>query len=92
MKSIHNKTQEPLRVSLGGGKVLHLGPGQTGQISDEAVDSPGVKKLIKKKAIVLEGGEGHPEPAGHDQGARREIAHGHQHGTNKVFPSGNRGG
>ncbi len=92
MKSIHNNTQEPLRISLGGGKVLHLNPGQTGQIADDATDSPSVKKLLKSKKIVLEGGDAHADSGGHEHGAPRELAHGHAHSTNKVFPSGNRGG
>ena len=91
MKTIHNQTQKPLRVSLGGGSVLHLGPGQTGQIADEAVESKGVKRLIASGEIALEGGDGRSGEFGDGQGAPREFAHGHIHG-NKVFPSGNRGG
>jgi hypothetical protein len=91
MKAIHNKTMEPLRVPLGGGKVLHLGPGQRGHIADDAVHSRGVRRLIESGAVDVEGEDAHPGefPEGH--GAPREFAHGHVHG-NKVFPSGNRGG
>jgi len=91
MKAIHNKTQEPLRVSLGGGRVLHLGPGQTGQIGDDPQQSRGVRRLIDSGAIAVEGEEGRPGEFAEGQGLPREFAHGHVHG-NKVFPSGNRGG
>jgi hypothetical protein len=91
MKAIRNTTQEPLRVSLGGGSVLHLGPGQTGQIADEAVELRGVKRLITSGAIALAGKDGKPGEFAEDRGAPHESSHGHTHG-NKVFPSGNRGG
>jgi hypothetical protein len=38
MKTVANKTQKPLSVPLPRGKVLHLGPGKTGQISSEAAE------------------------------------------------------
>ena len=44
--SISNKTQKPLRVPLPRGKVLHLGPGKTGQISSDAADHPPLKALV----------------------------------------------
>ncbi len=46
MPTIRNKTPDPLRVPLPGGKTLHLGPAQTGQISPKAVDHPGLTKLV----------------------------------------------
>ena len=91
MKAIHNKTLEPLRVSLGGGKVLHLGPGQRGHIADDALNSRGVRRLVDSGAISVEGEEGRAGEFGESQGLPREFAHGHVHGS-KVFPSGNRGG
>ena len=35
MKLVRNTSRRPLRVPLSGGKVLHLGPAGTGQVSDE---------------------------------------------------------
>jgi hypothetical protein len=91
MKAVHNKTLEPLRVPLGGGKVLHLGPGQRGHIADDAAESKGVRRLIASGAIEVEGEGARPGEFGDAHGAPREIPHGHVHGS-KVFPSGNRGG
>ena len=91
MKAIHNKTLAPLRVSLGGGKVLHLGPGQKGHVADDALQAGGVRRLIVTGAIAVEGDEGRPGEFSDDRGLPREFAHGHVHGS-KVFPSGNRGG
>jgi len=91
MKAIHNQTQSPLRVPLGRGRVLHLGPGQTGQIADDAVTARGVRRLIESGAITVGGEGGRPEEFEEGRGLPRESARGHVHG-NKVFPSGNRGG
>jgi hypothetical protein len=91
MKAIHNTTQGPLRVPLGSDRVLHLGPGQTGHIADDALQSRGVRRLIETGAIAVAGEEGRPGDFAEGQGLPREFAHGYVHG-NKVFPSGNRGG
>ena len=91
MKAIHNKTKEPLRVPLGGGKLLHLGPGQKGHVADDALRSAGLSRLIASGAIAVEGEEDRPGDFASERGLPRESPHGHVHG-NKVFPSGNRGG
>jgi hypothetical protein len=91
VKTIHNQTLEPLRVSLGAGKVLHLGPGQRGHIADDAVTSRGVRRLIESGKIVVEGEGARGGEFDGGQAAPREDAHGHVHGS-KIFPSGNRGG
>jgi hypothetical protein len=57
MKSIANKTQRPVSVPLPRGKTLHLGPGKTGQISSEAAEHAGLKKLVEGGTIeILEEG------------------------------------
>ena len=43
---ITNKTKKPLSVSLPAGKKLFLGPGQSGQITRKAAESPAVVKLV----------------------------------------------
>jgi len=91
MKAIRNKTLGPLRISLGGGKFLHLGPGQNGHVADDALHLAAVTRLIETGAIAVEGEEGPPTEFGEAGRLPREFAHGHVHPT-KVFPSGNRGG
>ena len=53
MKIIKNKTNRPLRVPLPRGKTIHLGPGKSGQISTEAAEHAGLKKLIEAGEIDL---------------------------------------
>ena len=76
MKTVKNKTQRPLRVPLPRGKTVHLGPGKSGQISTEAAEHPGLKKLIEAGEIEVldesagasEGGGGGPQGHGTAQG------------------------
>jgi hypothetical protein len=83
MKEIRNKTSRPLRVSLPGGKTLHLGPAQVAQIADKAADHPGMQKLIKDGSIeILGDGErviGTKGPGG---------VHEETHGSTKSFRRG----
>ena len=55
MTTISNKTQRPVRVPLPSGKVLHLGPGKTGQISSNAVEHPQLKALVDTGTIEILG-------------------------------------
>lgn len=91
MKSIRNKTLAPLRVPLGGGRSLHLGPGQTGHVADDALHAPALLRLIESGAVAVEGEDGRTSANAETGGLPREFAHGHVHPT-KIFPSGNRGG
>ena len=52
-KSIVNKTHGALRVPLPKGKVLHLGPNQTGEVSVHDADHPPLKKLIEEGKVEL---------------------------------------
>ncbi len=52
-KTIVNKTVKALRVPLPKGKVLHLNPRQTGQISVHDADHPPLKKLVEAGEIEL---------------------------------------
>jgi len=53
VKAISNKTHQPLRVPLPGGRTLRLGPGQTGEITSNAVDHPPLKKMIDAGTIEV---------------------------------------
>ena len=53
-----NKTRMPLKIPLPRGKSLHLGPGRTGQLRDDAAAHPGIKKLVEAGSIeIFDGGK-----------------------------------
>jgi hypothetical protein len=54
MPTIINKGLKPLRVSLPGGKILHLAVGHRGAISEDAVETKSVKKLVESGAVEIE--------------------------------------
>ncbi len=89
MKTIRNVTTTPLRITLPGGKVLHLGPKKTGQIAGPAVDHHSVQELIKAKKLEVlgEGEHGVSEP-GH-AGPRPRSTQGQQP-RNKAKAGGDR--
>ncbi len=89
MKTVRNKTNEPIKIPLEGGKVLHLGPRKTGQVSDQALDRAAVRKLIDdgRLEIVDAGSGATPGEAGGN--AVHESTHGHPQPT-QVMPKGNR--
>ena len=90
MKEIRNLTRRPIRVPLGGGKVLHLGPAAAGQVADDAVERPAFRKLVDAGEIEVLG-EGHVDSAGdRSSSSPRESTQGHQ--QRKVMTTkGNRG-
>jgi len=53
MKSVVNKTLKPIRISLPGGRTLHLGLNGRGQVPDDALQRPALKKLIDAGAIEV---------------------------------------
>jgi len=89
LKTIVNKTRKPLRIQLHGGKTLHLGPGKTGQIADDAAEEPSVRRLVKAKEIEIQG-EGAAAAGGEQSGTvMHEAPRGH-HPKTVVLPKGNR--
>jgi hypothetical protein len=52
-KTIVNKTVKALRVPLPHGKVLHLGPKQSGEISIHDADHPPLQKLVEAGEVQL---------------------------------------
>ena len=89
MKTIINKTRKPMRIGLPGGKTLHLGPARTGQISDEASQAPGIRRLVEAGEIEIVGEESHPQSGADTQGVIPEAPKGH-HPKTIVLPKGNR--
>jgi hypothetical protein len=88
LKTILNKTKKPLRVQLRGGKVLHLGPGKTGQISDDASGDASIKRMTKAKEIEVLGDEDASQ-GGSEAATIHEAPRGH-HPKTMVLPKGNR--
>ena len=79
MKTIRNKTFKPLKISFSGGKVLHLGPGKTGQIPDAAIDQRSIQTLLKAATIeVLDGGPANVPGADTSSGGPHETTRGHR--------------
>lgn len=91
MKTVRNKTTQPIRVPLGRGKILHLGPKMDAQIADGAVELAGVKKLVKAGTIEILG-EGEHERQ-HDGGGAGASVPEQKHGRAKstlIRPGGER--
>jgi hypothetical protein len=87
MKTIVNKTPGPIKVRLPRGKVLHLGPTKTGQISDEALAHESVRRMLEAGEIEIVG-EGRPPNAVGPRSVH-ESTHGH-HQDGRVHPKGDR--
>jgi hypothetical protein len=75
MKTVINKTSTPLKLPLPGGKTLHLGPRQAGQIRDEAAERPGIKKLVDAGKIEIAHQDEHERNAGWQGSAHHETTH-----------------
>jgi len=54
MAAVTNKTGKPLGVPLPRGRILHLGPRKSGQISSHDLEHPAVKKLVDAGAIEID--------------------------------------
>jgi hypothetical protein len=91
MRTVRNTTQLPVRVPLPGGKTLHLGPGKTGQISDQAADGKSVQRLIEQGTIELLGGadRSSSDGSGPSGSQRQESTHSHSRPSG-VSSRGNR--
>ena len=78
IRTIVNKSRKPLRIPLAGGKTLHLGLGGTGQVQDDALERPQLKKLIEAGEIEVVG-EGGPAGAGDTTSSQpRQSTQGHR--------------
>lgn len=88
MKTVTNKTHRPLKVPLPHGKILHLNPGRSGQISDHAVDHPPLRHLLEAGEIgILEPLDTDRQSPG-SEAAGHASTHGHPH--KPVHKSGDR--
>ena len=50
---VKNETTRPLRVPLGEGKVLHLAPRASGNISARAAARPSVQRLVERGELSM---------------------------------------
>lgn len=92
MKTVRNKSKKALRVPLPQGKVLHLGPARTGQVSDHAVEHPPFAKLLEAGEVEIVGEGAHAsEGPGPAQAGGHPQTHGH-HPTVSAPRRGDRGG
>jgi hypothetical protein len=89
VKTIVNKTRKPLRIQLHGGKTLHLGPGKTGQIADDAAKEPTIRRLVKAKEIEIQGEGASASTGESSEKVMHEAPRGH-HPKTVVLPKGNR--
>lgn len=88
MKIIRNLTRTPIRVPLGGGKVLHLGPGNTGEVADSSTERAAFVKLLDAGKIELvEEGSTSARGGDRDPGST-ESTHGHK--STRVQRTGDR--
>jgi len=81
VKIVSNKTNRPIRISLAGGKVLHLGPHKTGQIADTAAERPAIKKLLEAGEIEIHDEGRHSQGGADTGGAPQEARRGHPQNT-----------
>lgn len=50
---VRNETTGPLRIPLGRGKVLHLGPGKSGHVLAPATERPAFIKMVERGEISV---------------------------------------
>lgn len=92
MKTIRNKTFKPLKLTFSGGKVLHLGPGKTGQIPDTALEQKSIKSLLKDATIeILDGGPAHGAGTDTTAGGPHQTTRGHRPAMTAPTKGGQRG-
>jgi hypothetical protein len=77
MKTIINKARRPIKISLPGGKTLHLGLAGRGQVPDDVLDRPAFKKLLEAGEIEVLGEEDRSVVADEKSTRIRQSTHGH---------------
>jgi len=77
VKTVINKSHQPIKVPLPQGKVLHLGPNQKGQISHKAVDHEPLQKLVEEGTIEIQGDGSTAEGAHEQKKGPLTETHGH---------------
>ena len=88
-KQVRNKTPRPLKVPLGQGKILHLGPGATGEVNAAATERPGFWRLVEEGQLEVLGESGQERSGAPGESPREESTHGHPQ-KKVILPKGNR--
>lgn len=81
MRRVVNATHRPLKIHLPQGKVLHLGPHKEGHVAPQALESPGIKKLVEAGELEILADDGHPESRATREAAGSPDTHGHHPDT-----------
>jgi len=81
MRTVVNKSRRPLKIHLPQGKVLHLGPRHEGQVTPQALESPGVKKLLASGELELVDQDAHAAARSGDGNGPAANTHGHHPNT-----------
>jgi len=77
MKTVINRARRPLKISLPGGKTLHLGLAGRGQIPDDALERPAFRKLVEAGEIEVLSDEERAVAADKESTRVRPSTHGH---------------
>ncbi len=77
MKTIRNRSRQPLRVRLSRGKVLHLNPGREGQIAAHDVEFEGVRRLVEAGELEIVGEGSQTATGSGRKGGVHPDTHGH---------------
>ena len=87
MKTVMNKTSAPIRVPLSRNKTLRLGPGKSGQVSDDDAARPALAKMVEVGQLEISDGGG---AAGTADGRGGTVGKGGRSGGTRSI--GRRGG
>jgi hypothetical protein len=81
MRVVVNKTSKPLKIHLPEGKTLHLGLRREGQVTPQALESPGVRTMIEAGELAIpDRGSQHTAHGGEGGGLAADT-HGHHPNT-----------
>ena len=81
MRIVVNKTHRPLKVHLPQGRVLHLGPRHEGQVTPQALESPGVKRLVESGELEILDQDSQAASRADDGSGPAANTHGHHPNT-----------
>ena len=81
MRVVVNKTSRPLKIHLPQGRTLHLGPRKEGRVTPQALESPGVKRMIEAGELAILDHGSQDMAHGGEGGGPAANTHGHHSKT-----------